>query len=81
LGLKEDILFLKYFIFIFGGCSEAAMGELGAQRPVRRGNGNAPKKTGARSARARTRGQNPLVGYSLVFLSSHTEAFFYSHSF
>ncbi len=31
----------------------------GAQRPVRRG--NAPKKTGARSARARTRGQNPLV--------------------
>ncbi len=31
----------------------------GAQRPVWRG--NAPKKTGARSARARTRGQNPLV--------------------
>jgi hypothetical protein len=25
------------------------------------GRGNAPKKTGARSARARTRGQNPLV--------------------
>jgi hypothetical protein len=58
LGLKEDILFLEYFV-IFGGCSEAAMGGLGAQRPVRRG--NAPKKTGARSARARTRGQNPLV--------------------
>jgi len=33
----------------------------GAQRPVRRG--NATKKTGARSARARTRGQNPLVLY------------------
>ncbi len=31
----------------------------GAQRPV--GRGNEPKKTGARSARARTRGQNPLV--------------------
>jgi hypothetical protein len=31
----------------------------GAQRPVWRG--NKPKKTGARSARARTRGQNPLV--------------------
>ncbi len=31
----------------------------GAQRPVWRG--NEPKKTGARSARARTRGQNPLV--------------------
>jgi hypothetical protein len=35
------------------------MGGRGTQRPVRRG--NAPKKTGARSARARTRGQNPLV--------------------
>jgi hypothetical protein len=32
---------------------------VGAQRPV--WHGNAPKKTGARSARARTRGQNPLV--------------------
>jgi hypothetical protein len=37
----------------------------GAQRPVRRG--NAPKKTGARSARARTRGQNPLV-LSYIYL-------------
>jgi len=34
-------------------------GQGGAQRPV--GRGNAPKKTGARSAQARTRGQNPLV--------------------
>ncbi len=33
----------------------------GAQRPV--GRGNESKKTGARSARARTRGQNPLVFY------------------
>ncbi len=57
LGLKEDILFLEIVIFLFGGSSEAAMG--GAQRPV--GRGNEPKKTGARSARARTRGQNPLV--------------------
>ena len=40
--------------------SEAAMGgDGGAQRPVWRG--NEPKKTGARSARARTRGQNTLV--------------------
>ncbi len=31
----------------------------GAQRPFR--HVNEPKKTGARSARARTRGQNPLV--------------------
>jgi hypothetical protein len=34
-------------------------GQGGAKRPVWRG--NEPKKTGARSARARTRGQNPLV--------------------
>jgi len=33
----------------------------GAERPNWRG--NEPKKTGARSARARTRGQNPLVYY------------------
>jgi hypothetical protein len=47
---------------IFGGrkrSSEAAMGGGGAQCPVWRG--NKPKKPGARSARARTRGQNPLV--------------------
>ncbi len=31
----------------------------GAERPVWRS--NEPKQTGARSARARTRGQNPLV--------------------
>jgi hypothetical protein len=34
---------------------------VGAQRPV--GRGNEIKMTGARSARARTRGQNPLVFY------------------
>ena len=35
------------------------MGGDGAKRPV--WGGNELKKTGARSARARTRGQNPLV--------------------
>ncbi len=40
----------------------------GAQRPVRRG--NEPKKTGARSARARTRGQNPLV--ENIFIKNET---------
>jgi hypothetical protein len=35
------------------------MGGGGAQRPVLRG--NEPNETGARSALARTRGQNPLV--------------------
>ncbi len=39
--------------------SEAAKGGGSAQRPV--WGGNELKKTGARSARARTRGQNPLV--------------------
>jgi hypothetical protein len=36
----------------------------GAQRPVLPG--NVPKKTGARSARARTRGQNPLVNHIFI---------------
>jgi hypothetical protein len=53
LGQKGSILFLEIVdFFIFGGA---------AQRPV--GRGNEPKKTGARSARARTRGQNPLVNH------------------
>jgi hypothetical protein len=36
----------------------------GAQRPV--GRGKEPKTTGARSARARTRGQNPLVYHIFI---------------
>ncbi len=52
--------FVSGLFFYFGGCSEAAMdGGRGAQRPV--WGGNELKKTGARSAQARTRGQNPLV--------------------
>jgi hypothetical protein len=55
LGLKESILFLeKVYFFIFGG-SEAAMGGGARSAPFEF------EKTGARSARARTRGQNPLV--------------------
>jgi hypothetical protein len=42
-------------------------GRGGAQRPV--WHVNKPKKTGARSARARTRGQNPLVSLYLSTLS------------
>ncbi len=38
----------------------------GAQRPV--WHSNEPKKMGARSARARTRGQNPLVQYKCLVL-------------
>jgi hypothetical protein len=51
--------FVSGLFFYFGACSEAAIGGGGAQRPV--WNVNESKKTGARSARARTRGQNPLV--------------------
>ncbi len=36
----------------------------GAQRPIWRV--NEPKKTGARSARAHTRGQNPLVYHIFI---------------
>jgi hypothetical protein len=46
-------------LFLFWGEQRSGDGRGGAQRPV--GCGNAPKKTGARSARARTRGQNLLV--------------------
>ena len=42
-------------------------GRGGAQRPVWLG--NEPKKTGARSARARTRGQNPLVIKIFLYFS------------
>jgi hypothetical protein len=42
------------------------MGGGGAQRPV--WCGNELKKTGARSARARTRGQNLLVNYNVPVL-------------
>jgi hypothetical protein len=54
---------VRYILYIFWGrmrSSEAALGRgVGAQRPVL--HGNELKKTGARSARARTRGQKPLV--------------------
>jgi hypothetical protein len=59
LGLNEDIFFLKIvYFYIFGKAAKPRwMG--GAQRPVWRA--NEFKKTDVRSARARTRGQNPLV--------------------
>ncbi len=47
--------------------NEAGMGG-GAQRPVRRG--NAPKKTGAR---ARKRGQNPLVHSTRLILMAERQ--------
>jgi hypothetical protein len=60
LGLKESILFLEIvYSFILGGAAKLRWAGWGAKRPD--GHGNEPKKTGAGSARARTRGQNPLV--------------------
>jgi hypothetical protein len=56
-GQKGCILFLEYF-FIFGGAAKLRWAG-GAQRPVWRV--FEPKKSVARSARARTSGQNPLV--------------------
>jgi hypothetical protein len=59
LGLNEDILFLEIVNFyIFEGAAKLRW-VVGAQRPF--GRVNEPNKTGARSAWARTRGQNPLV--------------------
>jgi hypothetical protein len=64
LGLKEDILFLETVNFyIFEGASKLRWAG-GAQRPV--GRVNEPNKTGMRSARARTRGQNPLVNHRSI---------------
>jgi hypothetical protein len=65
-AIRVRIRDIKYFIFYFWGCirsSKALMGRLGGgghEAPLWRV--NEPKKTGACRARARTRGQNPLVG-------------------
>jgi hypothetical protein len=58
-------LFLE-IVFLFWGEQRSCDGWRGAQRPV---GGNEPKKTGARSARARTRGQNPLVINNILMIS------------
>jgi hypothetical protein len=61
LGLKEYILFLEIvYSFGLGGAAKLRWAGGGAKRPD--GHENEPKETGARSARARMRGQNPLVG-------------------
>jgi hypothetical protein len=65
LGLKEYFLFLEIvYSFILGGAAKLRWAGGGAKRPD--GHGNEPKKKGARSARARTRGQNPLVLYNYL---------------
>jgi hypothetical protein len=48
-----------HLFFIFGGAAKLRWAGRGTQRPI--WHVNEPNKTGARSARARTRGQNPLV--------------------
>ncbi len=61
--LKGSILLLETVRYNFRGMNKKQRScdgrRGGVQRPVWRV--NEPKKTGARSARARTRGQNPLV--------------------
>jgi hypothetical protein len=63
LGLKPKgkhfVLENRLFLFLKNEKQRSCDGRGGAQRPFWRV--NEPKKTGARSARARTRGQNPLV--------------------
>jgi hypothetical protein len=62
-ALYSSYVITLWILYIFGGrirSSEAAMDRGGgAQRPV--WGGKELKNMGARSARARTRGQNPLV--------------------
>jgi len=58
LGLKGSILFLE-IAFFWGGGPQRSCDGVGRSAPFWRF--GEPKKTGARSARARTRGQNPLV--------------------
>ncbi len=61
--LRWAAFFLEILDFLFLGEQRSCDGQGGggAQRPVR--HDNVPKKTGARSAQACTRGQNPLVNH------------------
>ncbi len=69
MGLKEYILFLEIvYSFILGGAAKLRWAGGGAKRPD--GHGNEPTKTGAQSARARTRVQNPLVKCNDISLPS-----------
>jgi hypothetical protein len=63
---REAFCFWNIF-FIFGGVVKLQWPGWGggAQRPV--WHVTEPKKTAARSARARTRGQNPLVDNKYIF--------------
>ncbi len=60
--------------FYFWGSGEAAMGGGGRAAP-RWAYSNEPKKTGARSAPARTRGQNPLVCIDELSLAPNITSF------
>ncbi len=70
------------FIYFWGSNEKQrscdGRGEVGAQRPVLRS--NELKKTGARSARVRTRGQNPLVTIGLCKSMNFTVLFICSGS-
>jgi hypothetical protein len=61
-GLEEDLVSgNSKFIFLADEYEAAKLRWAGRARSAPFGMSMSPKKTGARSARARTRGQNPLV--------------------
>ena len=74
MGLEGDFLFLEIVIFCLGGAAKLRWRE-GAQRPV--WSVNEPKKMGARSARARTHGQNPLVNKNFLLVICSIRFLFY----
>ena len=61
---RERFLYLEIVDFLFLGEQRSCDEQGGAQRPVLRD--NELTKTGARSARARTRGQNLLVYHIFI---------------
>ena len=61
MGLKEDIWFLEIVNFYILGEQRSCDGREARSALFGMLMSNEPKKIGAHSARARTRGQNPLV--------------------
>ena len=68
MGLKEYILFLEIvnLYFLADEYEAAKLRWAGRARRAPFSMLMSPKKTGARSARARTRGQNPLVYHIFI---------------
>jgi hypothetical protein len=71
-GQGQGTSFDRFYIFLGVGQEKQCDGETISSKRRVWGN-NKLKKTGARSARARTRGKNPLVIYSLLRNAFHGE--------